>query len=140
MDRPLTQKQEAFSVEYVENGGNASDAYRHAYDAERMTDKQIWEEASKLRAHPKVSQRIADLQEARKEIIQWSDMERLRRLKKAADDEDHRAAISAIAEANKMLGSHAPSKVDNTHANADGSNLAPPIINITPVPESPQGE
>ncbi len=58
----LTAKQEAFCREYL-RCGNASAAYRLAYNAENMRDKQIWEEACKLKASPKVSQRIGELEE-----------------------------------------------------------------------------
>ena len=54
----LTAKQEAFCREYL-RCGNANAAYRHAYNAENMRDKQIWEETCKLKASPKVSQRIS---------------------------------------------------------------------------------
>lgn len=116
----LTAKQEAFAVEYVQNGGNGSAAYRHAYDASAMTDKSVWEKASELRHHGKVSARIDQLFEAKREVIQWTDTERLKRLKKAADREgadNDRAAIAAIAEANKMLGSHAAEKKEITGKN-----------------------
>lgn len=55
--KKLTIKQEKFCNKYLECG-NASEAYRFAYDCSRMTDKQIWEEASKLLSSPKVAQRI----------------------------------------------------------------------------------
>lgn len=55
--KKLTIKQEKFCNKYLECG-NASEAYRFAYDCSRMTDKQIWEEASKLLSSPKVTQRI----------------------------------------------------------------------------------
>lgn len=56
----LTAKQEKFSVN-VFSGMTLTDAYKDAYDAENMTDKQIWEEASKLAKNPKVAQRINNL-------------------------------------------------------------------------------
>ena len=56
----LTAKQEAFAIEYVRNGRNGSDAYRISYK-NKTTDKQVWEEASKLLANPKVRQRIEEL-------------------------------------------------------------------------------
>ncbi|MCE9567471.1 MAG: terminase small subunit [Planctomycetes bacterium] len=59
----LTVKQEAFVRNYFENGGNASEAYRHAYDAENMSDKTIWEAASRLLADSKVSARVKELKE-----------------------------------------------------------------------------
>jgi hypothetical protein len=54
----LTGKQTQF-VQGVLRGLSQSDAYREAYAAENMSDKAIWTEASKLFAHPVVSQRIA---------------------------------------------------------------------------------
>lgn len=56
----LTPKQEAFSVAML-TAASASDAYRSVYSASRMTPKQVHEEASKLLASPKVSQRVAEL-------------------------------------------------------------------------------
>lgn len=58
----LTAKQEGFSND-VASGMTLSDAYRHNYDAKNMTDKQIWEEASKLASNPKVNQRLKELRE-----------------------------------------------------------------------------
>lgn len=53
----LTSKQEAF-VQNILKGMNQSDAYRNAGYSARLTPKQTWENASKLFALPKVSQRI----------------------------------------------------------------------------------
>lgn len=58
----LTPKQEAFTAN-IAAGMTQSDAYRNAYDAENMTPKQIWEEASKLAANPKVARRLFLLHE-----------------------------------------------------------------------------
>lgn len=60
----LTEKQEAFCLAYMANGGDASKAYRASYDASGMTDKTTWECASRLMADHKVSTRIADLRGA----------------------------------------------------------------------------
>ena len=55
MDLPdLTHKQLGF-VRGVLEGKTASDAYRHAYEAENMSDEAIWVEASRLRHDPNVS-------------------------------------------------------------------------------------
>jgi len=61
----LTAKQMKF-VEEVSEGGSQSNAYRKAYDTSQMAPKTIWEEASRLRRHPKVAARIEEL-EAEKE-------------------------------------------------------------------------
>lgn len=63
MSNKLTDKQEAFAQEYVKNKGNASAAYRHAYDAENMKPESIWSEASILLKNPGVSARIEELKQ-----------------------------------------------------------------------------
>lgn len=56
----LTAKQEAFCLACVETG-NASEAYRRAYDAGAMKAATIRSEASRLRAKPEVAARIEAL-------------------------------------------------------------------------------
>jgi hypothetical protein len=56
----LTQKQEAFCLSFIETG-NASEAYRLAYQPRRMTDKSIHEKASHILAEGKVQARVAKL-------------------------------------------------------------------------------
>lgn len=60
----LTKKQEAFA-QAILTEESQSEAYRSVYSAKRMSDKQVWEEASKLVSNPKVAQRIAQLKEER---------------------------------------------------------------------------
>lgn len=60
MNKPLTIKQEAFSVEYV-RCGNASDAYRFAYNAEKMKSVTINRKAAELMDNGGVAARIAEL-------------------------------------------------------------------------------
>lgn len=60
----LTIKQEAFACAYVENGGNASAAYRTAYDAGDMADATIWVKASELLSNGKVAVRVGELRKA----------------------------------------------------------------------------
>lgn len=62
MGSRLMDKQERFCLEYVRTGV-ASEAYRLIYSAGRMSDKQVWEESSKLMANPKVAQRVAEIRE-----------------------------------------------------------------------------
>lgn len=57
----LTAKQEAFSKEYVLNGGDASAAYRKAYDASKMKPESINKQACELLKHPKIAPRIKEL-------------------------------------------------------------------------------
>lgn len=60
----LTIKQESFCYAYVENGGNASEAYRTAYDAGNMQDDSIYVAASRLLSNAKVALRVKELREA----------------------------------------------------------------------------
>ena len=57
----LTPKQEAFALAYVETG-NASEAYRRAYSAEKMKPASVAVNASKLLADAKVALRVQELQ------------------------------------------------------------------------------
>lgn len=59
-DKDLTPKQAKF-VEYYLEIGNASEAYRRAYDVKKATPKSVNECASKLMADPKVASRIAEI-------------------------------------------------------------------------------
>lgn len=62
MTDKLTLKQEKFCNEYTTNGGNASEAYRKAYDASGMKYQSINVNASKLLKNAKIALRIAQLQ------------------------------------------------------------------------------
>ncbi len=57
----LTPKQARFCVEYLRRDGDASAAYRAAYDCERMSNESVWVAASELLRHPLVSVRVAEL-------------------------------------------------------------------------------
>ena len=85
----LTPKQEAFACKYVECG-NASEAYRDAYDAGEMTDKTIWEESSKLLSHPKVATRVQELRAAIGDAHKLTVADLLREL-----EENRTAALTA---------------------------------------------
>ena len=60
MSDKLTVKQEKY-VQGLFAGLSQREAYKQAYDAGRMTDKQIDEEACKLAANPKIAQRLKEL-------------------------------------------------------------------------------
>lgn len=59
----LTPKQEAFCLAYLETG-NASEAYRRAYNASKMKPNSINVNASKLLADAKVALRLKELNES----------------------------------------------------------------------------
>lgn len=60
--KPLTIKQERFAVEFVQTG-NASEAYRRAYDASNMKPESINRKAKEMIDHQKVSERIYELRQ-----------------------------------------------------------------------------
>ncbi len=60
----LTLKQEAFCQAYIQNGGNASEAYRSAYNAGKMKPESINVNASRLLADTKVALRVSELRAA----------------------------------------------------------------------------
>ena len=75
----LTAKQENF-VKLLNQGTSRKSAYKGAYDTQNMSDKTVWEEASRLRRHPKVSTRILELEkekEARRRLQAVSREERV---------------------------------------------------------------
>lgn len=59
----MTPKQEAFARAYVETG-NASEAYRQCYSAEKMSAQVVNNEASKLLQHHEITVRVQELQAA----------------------------------------------------------------------------
>lgn len=63
----LTLKQEKFCQYYVDTDGNASEAYRMAYDATNMQPETIWSNASRLANSSKVSARINAIMKERAE-------------------------------------------------------------------------
>ena len=102
----LTAKQMKF-VEEIGKGGSQSNAYRKAYDTSQMTPKTIWEEASRLRSHPKAAARIIELEaekEARRRMQALSREDRvLQELEKIAFGD---APASGRLKALELLGKH----------------------------------
>lgn len=66
MTLKLTPKQEKFCQVFIETG-NASEAYRQAYNAENMKDSTIWRNAHSLLENNKVTTRLDELNEEHQE-------------------------------------------------------------------------
>lgn len=64
-ERRLTEKQERFCQYYLDTDGNASEAYRMAYDASNMQPNSVWNAASILMDNSKVAQRIDEIRAER---------------------------------------------------------------------------
>jgi len=108
--KKLTLKQEAFAQKYMECG-NASKAYRHAYDAENCSPETVKVEASKLMASPNIALTLVSLQEAAREralVSRQSQTMKLQKLSAKAENYDTvsgvSAAINAEKEVNKLNG------------------------------------
>lgn len=103
----MTPKQEAFCLAYVETG-NASEAYRRAYDAENMKPESIAVQAAKTLAHPKIALRVSELQSAHVERHKFTVDDMIRQLDEdrvfARELETPAAAISASMGKAKILG------------------------------------
>ena len=70
MSNKLTPKQSKFAEEYV-NTGNATEAYRRAYDVSKTTSNEaISVEGHRLLSDPKISLRVKDLQKKESEAFQ----------------------------------------------------------------------
>jgi phage terminase small subunit len=103
----LTAKQEQF-VQNIIQGMSQADAYRSAYPNQRMSDKTVWETASKLMTNPKVITRLTEL---RNELAKPSIMtaqERLEWLTKVIQDEDEAMSdrLKASDQMNRMQGEY----------------------------------
>lgn len=103
----LTQKQENFCLAYIETG-NASEAYRKAYNAAGSSEKSVWELASKMLDNPKVISRLEALREqaARRALLTLErHLEELATLRdEARADGRYSAAIAAEIARGKAAG------------------------------------
>ena len=103
----LTAKQENFCLAYLETG-NASEAYRRAYDAENMADTTITRKAKDLMDRGNIAARIAELRQPVIEKAKLSleqHLEDLRRLRDKAESEGkYGPAIQAEVARGKAAG------------------------------------
>lgn len=76
---PLTVKQEAFCLAYLETG-NASEAYRRAYSAQNMKPESVAVAASRALSNAKVALRVSELRERSQTAAVMSRQEALERL------------------------------------------------------------
>jgi phage terminase small subunit len=67
----LTARQEKF-CQGIADGLNQTDAYRTAYNAVNISNKSLWERASRLAAKSKVEARINELKESLTKKYLWT--------------------------------------------------------------------
>ena len=113
----MTPKQEKFA-QCIADGMNQADAYRAAYDAEKMKPESIYSKASELMADGKVSSRVQELKEQLSSKALWTRADSVRALQNAisiAENKDNAAGlVAAIKELNAMHGFNEPSKLELT--------------------------
>ena len=97
----LTTQQEAFAQNII-MGMSQADAYRNAYNTKKMSDKTVWENASRLINNSKVKARVNELraQVAQKAIMTAE--ERLKFLSKVINGEECEVAYAQDAEGNQI--------------------------------------
>jgi phage terminase small subunit len=103
----LTPKQEVFVRKIVE-GMTQADAYRSAFSCARMTDKTIWEKASRLMADGKVQARVKELRDKINDEAIMSAQKRLEWLTKVIQNNEESTGdrLKAIDLMNKMQGEY----------------------------------
>jgi len=137
----LTLKQEAFCQAYIETG-NASEAYRTAYAADKMKSESINRKAKELLDNGKISARVAEL---RGEIKQrhnvtvdslLEELEEARQKALTAETPQSSAAVAATMGKAKLVGLD---KQVIDHTSSDGS-MSPTPTTIRLVGVSPNGK
>lgn len=131
----LTIKQEKFCMVYIETG-NASEAYRQAYNCENMKSDVINVKACELLKNGNVSVRLEELKNKhakRHEITVdtlLAELEENRQAALSAMVVQSSAATAATMGKAKLLGL----LVDKQeHTGANGTALQPPVFNFNPV-------
>lgn len=110
----LTPKQERFALEYFKTG-NASEAYRIAYDAENMKPDVICVKASELLASGNVSVRVEQLRaKAESKAIHTKEHALAMLWQWAQESERDRAQVMKLI--GKFMGWEAPTKQQIEHA------------------------
>jgi len=118
----LTPKQERFAAAYVDTG-NASEAYRRAYNTANMKPATIQRRAREALKNGLITARIEELRKELAACSLWSRMQSVKALINIVNNPDKAAdVIAAVRELNAMHGYNAPARID--HTSSDGS-MAP---------------
>ena len=120
----LTPKQEKFAQSVALENMNYSDAYRSAYNTERMTDKTVNEKASLLKDNDKIKARIKELREAATTPKVMTAQRRKEWLTEVVNDPkiDIRVRLQASDQLNRMEGEYVQ-KVEAEVTNAVNINI-----------------
>ena len=132
----LTIKQEAFCQAYIETG-NASEAYRTAYAADKMKPESINRKAKELLDNGKIAARVAELQGEIKQRHNvtvdslLAELEEARMAALGAETPQSSAAVAATMGKAKLVGLD---KQIVDHTSSDGTMTPKPtVIQLLPV-------
>lgn len=123
----LTAKQEAFAQAYVETG-NASEAYRQSYSTKNMKPETVNRAAFEATQHPKVSARVAELQQfhaKRHEITVDSLSEKLEAAYALAQENGQTAAMVAAVKEMGVLHGVRVERSENKNKNSNSYEALP---------------
>lgn len=99
----LTPKQEAFVAAYLETG-NASEAYRRAYDTSKMKPESVNRLAKQLMDHVKISSTVAEHRREARQAVKISLKDHLETLQKLRDGAESAGQYSAAVKAEEQRG------------------------------------
>ena len=116
MEKPLTEKQEAFA-KALASGMDQSDAYRAAYNAENMKNETIWNKASEMlkgdlgvRVRARVDELKAAVKQQSLKEFAWTREMSVKALVGVYKEGTPAIKIQAVKELNNMHGFNAPVK------------------------------
>lgn len=112
----LTAKQEAFCLSYIETG-NASEAYRRAYNAEKMKPQAVSVKASALLANGKITVRLQELRAPVVKRAQLTLEQHLSDLQRLRDKAEKTAKFGPAIQAEVARGKAAGLYVENVNIN-----------------------
>jgi len=125
----LTPKQEKFA-QLLEEGMNQSDAYRKAYNAEKMTDKTICEKASILASNGKIRARREEIRAPVLDKVGYSIEAHLERLEILSSMASKAGQFTAAVNAETNRGKCSGFYVEKVDVTTKGESIAPTIIEI----------
>ena len=100
----LTQKQEKFVQEYITNGGNATQAYKTAYDCDNMKSAVINVKAIELLKNGKVSVRLQEHKEKLQKKFFYTTEQSFNKLEELQSLATAKANIQAALKAEELKG------------------------------------
>ncbi len=97
----LTAKQEIFAQNIIK-GMSQAEAYRNAYNTKKMSDKTVWENASRLMNNSKVIARVDELRSQVAKTAIMTAEERLKFLTRVISGEECEKAYVQDADGNQV--------------------------------------